>query len=62
MKFYNYYNGINWKLGGRIRIEDWHATAKSWMLKIKEMKTFIPVSRNEDNLKTTKNKNYDTPL
>ncbi len=62
MKFYNYYSGINWKLGGRIRIEDWQATAKSWMLKIKEMKTFIPVSRNEDNLKTTKNKNYYTPL
>jgi hypothetical protein len=22
MKFYNYYNGINWRIGGRIRIED----------------------------------------
>jgi hypothetical protein len=62
MKFYNYYNGINWRVGGRIRMEDWHSTAMSWMLKSKEMKTFIPVARNEDNLKTNKNKNYDTPL
>ena len=62
MKFYNYYNGIDWRVGGRIPIKDWQSTATSWMLKSKEMKTFIPVARNEDNLKTSKNKNYDTPL
>ncbi len=62
MKFYNYYTSINWKIGGRIQIEDWHSMAKNWILKSEEIKTFIPGTRNEDNLKTNQNKDYDEPL
>lgn len=64
-KFYNHYQGIGWKVGGKTKIVDWHATARNWMLKadeIKEEKTMVAVSQNTDNLKTSSNKNYNEPL
>ncbi len=64
-KFYNHYQGIGWKVGGRTKIVDWHATARNWMLKadeLKEEKTMVAVSQNTDNLKTSSNKNYNEPL
>ncbi|MGB3342815.1 MAG: hypothetical protein WBA61_02785 [Aequorivita sp.] len=64
-KFYNHYQGIGWKVGGKTKIVDWHATARNWMLKaneLKEEKTMVAVSRNTDNLKTSSNKNYNEPL
>ena len=36
-KFFNHYQGIGWKVGGKSKIIDWQATAKSWMLKSGEM-------------------------
>lgn len=35
-KFFNYYAGNGWQLGGRTPIKDWHATARSWILKAEE--------------------------
>lgn len=64
-KFYNHYQGIGWKVGGKTKIVDWHATARNWMLKadeLKEEKTVVAVSQNTDNLKTSSNKNYNEPL
>ncbi len=64
-KFYNHYQGIGWKVGGKTKIVDWQATAKNWMLKAGELKlkeTPKVVSQNRDNLKTSKNKNYNEPL
>ncbi len=64
-KFYNHYQGIGWKVGGKTKIVDWHATARNWMLKageIKEEKTLVAVSQNTDNLRTSTNKNYSEPL
>ena len=64
-KFYNHYQGIGWKVGGKTKIVDWHATARNWMLKadeLKEEKTMVAVSQNTDNLKTNSNKNYNEPL
>lgn len=75
-KFYNHYQGIGWKVGGKIKMVDWQATARSWMLKADEMKLSPRVSRPErsrgandlpldyfqDNLHTNKNKNYNEPL
>lgn len=54
-KFYNHYQGIGWKVGGKTKIVNWQATARNWMLKAEELK-------GADNLKTTKNKNYNEPL
>ncbi len=61
-KFYNHYQGIGWKIGGKIKIEDWHATADNWMLKANEIKTIESVSQIKDNLRTSKIKDYDQPL
>ena len=64
-KFFNHYQGIGWKVGGKTKIVNWQATAKNWMLKAEEIKTKInqkAVSQNQDNLKTSKNKNYNEPL
>lgn len=67
LKFYNHYQGIGWKVGGRAPIEDWQATAKNWMLKAKELErengnNVSLRRRNMDYLKVTKDKNYEEPL
>ena len=64
-KFYNHYQGIGWKVGGKTKIIDWQATARNWMLKADELKmekTLVAVSQNTHNLKTSSNKNYSEPL
>ncbi len=64
-KFYAHYAAIGWKIGGKIIMANWHASAKSWMLKAEELQlkqTPSPLSHNRDNLKTTKSKNYKEPL
>ncbi|BAO56113.1 hypothetical protein NMS_2104 [Nonlabens marinus S1-08] len=75
-KFYNHYQSIGWKIGGKIKIENWHASAKNWMLKADEIKQEKQVSHLRDNsnipplgepkgannLHTTRNKNYNQPL
>lgn len=75
-KFYNHYQSIGWKIGGKIKIENWHACAKNWMLKSEELKTEKQVSHFKDksnfpplgepkganNLHTVRNKDYNQPL
>ncbi|WP_241489636.1 hypothetical protein [Lacinutrix algicola] len=61
-KFYNHYCAIGWKIGGKIKIENWQASAKNWILKCEELKTEKEVSQNHDNLHTVRNKNYNQPL
>lgn len=69
-KFYNHYCAIGWKVGGKIKIENWQASAKNWILKSEEILSVRTQSRtnqklvnqNQDNLKTTTNKNYNDPL
>ncbi len=62
LKFYNHYQAIGWKIGGKIKIEDWTASANNWMLKSKEIETVKEPSHFKDNLRTTKIKDYDEPL
>ena len=64
-KFFNHYQSIGWKIGGKIKIEHWHTYAKNWMLKAEELKQDKrknELSQNQDNLHTTRNKNYNQPL
>lgn len=81
-KFYNHYQGIGWKVGGKTKIVNWQATAKNWMIKAQEImssrahskektnenqktvsQNSVPsLTRDLDNLKTSKNKNYNEPL
>jgi len=75
-KFFNHYQGIGWKVGGKSKIVDWKATAKSWMLKAGEMSLSsraqsreknnhnndLPLDHFQDNLHVNQNKRYDEPL
>ncbi|WP_373519546.1 hypothetical protein [Pricia sp.] len=64
-KFFNHYTSIGWKVGGKIKIVNWQASAENWMLKAAEIKKQQRVkepSQNRDNLKTTKSKDYGQPL
>ena len=64
-KFFNHYQGIGWKVGGKTKIVDWQSTARNWMLKADELKgekTLATVDQNSDNLRTSSNKNYSEPL
>ncbi|RXJ50423.1 hypothetical protein ESZ48_06535 [Gelidibacter gilvus] len=36
-KFFNHYEATGWKLGGKVQIENWQATAKNWMIKAAEI-------------------------
>ena len=64
-RFYNHYQGVGWKVGGKAEIENWRATAENWMLRATQLKTkqteYAP-SQNRDNLMTISDKNYNEPL
>lgn len=65
LKFYNHYEGVGWKIGGKVKIENWMAIAENWMLKAKEIKeqpTLQIVSKNKDFLMVNEQKNYGEPL
>src|SRR5680860_341457 len=64
-KFYNHYQGVGWKIGGKVQIEDWTAIAENWMLKANEIKKYSSlkiVTKNRDHLITNDQKNYGEPL
>ncbi|WP_198439790.1 hypothetical protein [Pareuzebyella sediminis] len=64
-KFFNHYQGIGWRIGGKSKIVDWKATAYNWMLKADELKMEKAegeVGQQTDNLKTGIHKNYHEPL
>lgn len=53
-KFFNHYQAIGWKVGGKVPIVDWKAAADNWMLKAKELKS--------DHLMVKTKKDYGEPL
>lgn len=66
-KFYAHYETNDWKTSDGKTIRDWQALAKNWMdrtdLFAKQNKpNKKPPSQNQDNLRTTKNKDYGQPL
>ena len=54
LKFYNHYQAIGWKIGGKIKIVDWRASAGNWVLKAGAIENEKELSQNKDNLRTTK--------
>ena len=65
MKFFNHYNGVGWKIGGKIEITNWKSVADNWLLKAKEIKNekvLKKVSLRPDHLMTLNQKNYGKPL
>ena len=65
-RFFNHYQAIGWKLGGKISIVDWKAAAYNWTLKADEIKkangTSKGQSRNRDPLMVETQKDYGQPL
>jgi hypothetical protein len=63
-RFYNHYQSIGWKIGGKTPIEDWQASARNWMLKASEIKKSNQkaTQKTTDNLQVNKDKNYNQPL
>jgi hypothetical protein len=62
-KFFNYYQGNGWQLGGRTAIKDWHATARSWMLKAEEFKTKeFKTGPKANHLATDNDKDFAEPI
>ncbi|MCA0957717.1 hypothetical protein LCL86_01585 [Muricauda ruestringensis] len=65
-RFFNHYQAIGWKIGGKISIVDWEAVAHNWMLKADEIKkangTSKILSRNLDPLMVETQKDYGQPL
>jgi hypothetical protein len=63
--FFNYYEAIDWKVGGKNTIKNWEAVANNWILNAKQIKpkrASTPPVQKQDNLKTTKIKDYGEPL
>lgn len=70
-KFFNYYEANGWKVGGKAPMQNWKAAARNWILNTENSnrlsrsgsrETNSALVHNQDNLKTTKNKNYNEPL
>ena len=65
-KFFNHYQAIGWKIGGKIPIVDWKAAAHNWMLKADEIKKANDKSvikiRDRDHLMVETQKDYGQPL
>ena len=64
-KFYNHYEGVGWKIGGKVAIEDWQAIAENWILKANELANrsgIKVISNREDFLIINDQKNYGQPL
>lgn len=65
-KFFNHYQAIGWRIGGKVPIVDWEAAAHNWMLKADEIKKANGASktqsRNQDHLMVKTQKDYGQPL
>lgn len=64
-KFFNHYQAIGWKIGGKVAIQDWKAAADNWMLKARELareKREKKAVGSKDHLITTTEKDYGQPL
>ncbi len=69
-RFYNYYESIGWKVGGKTTMKDWKAAARNWILNIPRYhqthdKT-TPTKNTSQQTKPPKNnfsgQNYNEPL
>src|SRR5665648_799066 len=63
-KFYNHYQSVGWKLGGKTKIIDWQAAARKWMI---NTKNFEHNERKPNHVRTGQlgvntNKDYSEPL
>lgn len=67
-KFFNHYSSNGWKVGGKTKMKDWHASARNWILNTNNYK---PKNNSHpervegpkpNHLHTNQDKNYAEPL
>lgn len=63
-RFFNYYESVGWKVGGRTRMKDWKAAARNWMLNARKYGPRQPLSPRDKSTeyKPDNGKNYAEPL
>lgn len=67
-RFYNYYTSNGWLIGGKIRMIDWQASARNWILNTSKFTINLPNVNSfkeqpkTNNLHATEDKNYAEPL
>lgn len=67
-RFYNYYTSNGWLIGGKTKMIDWHAAARSWILNTAKFTINFPQNPlakeqpRAKQLQVTEDKNYAEPL
>ncbi|AWM14667.1 transcriptional regulator [Flavobacterium sediminis] len=67
-RFYNYYTSNGWLIGGKTKMIDWHAAARSWILNTAKFTINLPQNPQAKEqprakqLQVTEDKNYAEPL
>lgn len=67
-RFYNYYTSNGWLIGGKTKMIDWHAAARSWILNTAKFTINLPQNPQTKEqprakqLQVTEDKNYAEPL
>jgi hypothetical protein len=59
-KFYNHFQSNGWQVGGKTPMQDWKASARSWILKMPNFPTRTSTGSQPD--QSLNNVNYDEPL
>lgn len=63
-RFFNYYDAIGWKVGGKTRMTNWKAAARNWMINARKYAPTLHKQINNTPNQTENNhgKAYDEPL
>ena len=61
-KFFNYFSGVGWLVGGKIPMFDWQSIAQNWMLNAAKFISHEQQTNRAKNLNTGTNKDYSEPL
>ncbi len=62
LKFFNYFSGVGWLVGGKIPMVDWQAIAENWMLNAIKFISQEQQPNRANHLNTTTKKDYSEPL
>ncbi len=65
VKFFHYFTATGWKVGGKAKIENWHAAAHSWMLNAETNSADGKSKRRKpdaERLHSKSDKDYNEPL
>jgi len=62
LKFFNYFSGVGWLVGGKTPMVDWQAIAENWMINATKFISQEQQLNRANHLNTTTEKDYSEPL